>query len=131
MVGWGVIPDQQLGHRGAHLAQRLHEGCAVVLAAALAHERDELAGGRVAGALHAPAAAPPYAWGSPSVSSVSSVAPAPASSRRALPGCSPSATPATPPARQAATQLCTLVCVQSSVRAIVATGTRSARSSTA
>src|SRR5260221_12192523 len=55
MVGWGVIPDQQLGHRGAHLAQRLHDGRAVVLAAALAHERDELAGGRGAGAVHDPA----------------------------------------------------------------------------
>ena len=78
-----------------------------------------------------PVAAYPYAWGSPSVSRVSSVASAPESSRRAWPGCPPSATPATPSARQAATQLCTLVSVQSKVCASVATGTPSARSKTA
>lgn len=60
MVWRGIVPDeQQLGHRGAPLAEGLHEGGAVILPAALAHERDELAGGRIEGAVYDPAGVPP------------------------------------------------------------------------
>src|SRR5258708_21196869 len=52
MVRGGVIPDRECGHTGMPLAQRLHEGGAVVLAAALAHQRHELARGGIEGAMH-------------------------------------------------------------------------------
>src|SRR5260370_6681832 len=52
VVGWGVVPDEQLGDVGTHLAERLHEGRAVVLAAALTDEGDEVAGGGIERTVH-------------------------------------------------------------------------------
>src|SRR5258708_35236326 len=47
MVRGSVVPDEQLGHLRAHLAQRLHEGEAVVLATALPDQGDQVTGGRI------------------------------------------------------------------------------------
>src|SRR5260370_16444493 len=59
MVGWCVVPNQQLGHLGAHLGKLLKKGDAVVLATALTHQVDQFAGLRVEGPMdHPPPVAP-------------------------------------------------------------------------
>jgi hypothetical protein len=59
MVRRGVVPDQPFGHVRTHVAARFEEGDAVILAAALAHQFDQLPGRRAQRPMdHPPPVAP-------------------------------------------------------------------------